>query len=110
MEKLIDISIDPVLSFLDLLLADKTTKKNIVWATDTYESLGSAFTDKKQLDRDKLLLHKDVIKPRIQKSLETQADRTRKKTKVFTPAWLCNMMNNHCDEVWFERERLQRRK
>lgn len=26
-----------------------------------------------------------------------------KKAEVFTPAWLCNLMNNHCDEDWFGR-------
>ena len=36
MEKLIDIGSEPILSLLKLLLQDKTTKKNIIWATDTY--------------------------------------------------------------------------
>lgn len=26
-----------------------------------------------------------------------------KKAEVFTPAWLCNRMNNYCDEDWFGR-------
>lgn len=46
MEKLIDIGSDPVASLLNLLLADKSTKKNIIWATDTYEELGHGFADK----------------------------------------------------------------
>ncbi|MGE9932635.1 Eco57I restriction-modification methylase domain-containing protein [Anaerovoracaceae bacterium SGI.174] len=101
MEKLIDIGRGPVSSFLDLLLADKATKKNIIWATDTYESLGHGFTDKEQMDQTLLLQHAELIKPRIQKTQETQAERTRKKAEVFTPAWLCNTMNNYCDEEWF---------
>lgn len=104
MEKLIDIGRGPVSSFLDLLLADKSTKKNIIWATDTYESLGHGFTDKEQIDQTLLLQHADLIKPRIQKTQETQAERTRKKAEVFTPAWLCNTMNNYCDEEWFGRK------
>ena len=55
MEKLIDIGRGPISSFLDLLLADKATKKNIIWATDTYESLGHGFTDKEQMDQTLLL-------------------------------------------------------
>lgn len=86
MEKLIDIGSDPVASLLDLLLADKSTKKNIIWATDTYEELGHGFADKEQIDEKLLLQHADIIKPRIQKSQEEQAARTRKKAEVFTPA------------------------
>lgn len=104
MEKLIDIGRGPVTSFLDLLLADKSTKRNIIWATDTYESLGNGFTDKEQMNQTLLLQHADLIKPRIQKTQEAQADRTRKKAEVFTPAWLCNTMNNYCDEEWFGRK------
>lgn len=104
MEKLIDIGSDPVASLLDLLLADKSTKRNIIWATDTYEELGHGFTDKEQIDEKLLLQHADIIKPRIQKSQEEQAARTRKKAEVFTPAWLCNLMNNYCDEDWFGRK------
>ena len=103
MEKLIDISSYPAKQVLDVLLQDKTTRKNIIWATDTYEELGEAFTDKVQLDANALLRQAELIRPRIQKSQEAQAERTRKKAEVFTPAWLCNQMNNHCDEDWFGR-------
>lgn len=89
---------------LDLLLQDKSTKRNIIWATDSYEALGEGFKDKEAITRGRLLLHADLIRPRIQKSLETQQERTRKKAEVFTPAWLCNKMNNNCDEVWFGRK------
>jgi type II restriction enzyme len=103
-EKLIDIQSGPVASLLDLLLKDKSTKKNIIWATDTYEELGHGFTDKEPISRSLLLQHADIIKPRIQKSQEAQQERTRKKAEVFTPAWLCNLMNNYCDEEWFGRK------
>jgi hypothetical protein len=103
-EKLIDIGSAPVAPLLDILLKDKSTKKNIIWATDTYEEYGDGFTDKEQIDRDLLLQHADIIKPRIQKSQEAQAARTRKKAEVFTPAWLCNLMNNYCDKEWFGRK------
>lgn len=32
---------------LKLLLQDKTTKKNIIWATDFYASFGEAYMDRK---------------------------------------------------------------
>lgn len=103
MEKLIDIGGYPVVNVLDLLLQDKSTKKNIIWATDTYEEYGEGFTDKEQMNVSTLLRRTDIIRPRIQKSQEAQAERTRKKAEVFTPAWLCNRMNNYCDEDWFGR-------
>lgn len=101
---LIDIRSYPVVNVLDLLLQDKSTKKNIIWATDTYEAFGEGFSDKEPLSIDALLYRPDLIRPRIQKSQEDQALRTRKKAEVFTPAWLCNQMNNYCDEDWFGRE------
>ena len=63
MEKLIDISSYPVVNVLDLLLQDKSTKKNIIWATDTYEELGEGFTDKVQINADALLQRPDLIRP-----------------------------------------------
>lgn len=102
-KKLIDISSYPIINILDLLIQDKSTGKNIIWATDTYETYGDGFTDKAQMSRDVLLRYVDIICPRIEKSFETQVQRTRKKAEVFTPAWLCNHMNNNCDEAWFGR-------
>ena len=104
MERLIDVASYPVLPVLDKLLQNKSTKKNIIWATDTYASFGNGFQDTDQIDRTLLLQHADVIRPRIRKSMEDQAQRTRKKAEVFTPAWVCNEMNNVCDEDWFHRK------
>lgn len=101
MEKLIDVSSYPVVNVLDLLLRDKTTKKNIIWATDTYVGLGEGFTDKDQISADLLLRHSEMICPRVRKTQEAQAARTRKRAEVFTPVWICNQMNNHCDNDWF---------
>ena len=102
-EKSMDISDYPVANVLDLLLQDKSTKNNIFWATDIYEKFGEGSTDKEQIDAYALLRRTDIIRPRIQKSLEAQAQRTRKKAEIITPSWLCNRMNNHCDEDWFGR-------
>lgn len=53
-----------------------------------------------------LLLDEDgacIIQPRVLKAREEQALRTRKKAEVFTLAWVCCLMNDYCDEIWFER-------
>ncbi len=91
-------------SVLPLLLQDKTTGKNIIWATGTYAYLGSYFSDESQITTELVAgINQDMIQPRIYKTLETQAARTKKHAEVFTPAWICCMMNNHLDEEWFGR-------
>lgn len=41
MSVLIDINAYPIKDLLPILLLDKSTKKNIIWATDIYASFGS---------------------------------------------------------------------
>ena len=48
MERLIDINSSPVANYLDILLKDMTTGKNIIWATDAYLKYGEDFGDKNQ--------------------------------------------------------------
>jgi len=75
---------------LKLLLQDKTTKKNIIWATDSYASFGEAYTDRSQITEIQLArLNYGLIQPRISKNIEQQTWRTRKSAEVFTPAWIC---------------------
>lgn len=104
MEKLIDIESYPIQDTLNLLLQDKTTKKNIIWATDAYAENGDGFLDRQEIKATRRINFTNLIKPRIEKTQEDQQDRTRKKAEVFTPAWLCNRMNNYCDESWFGRK------
>ncbi|MBQ3717785.1 MAG: hypothetical protein II893_00075 [Methanomicrobium sp.] len=93
----------PVKNVLDALLKDKTTKKNIIFATDAYSEYN--VDSKTEMTSDFILgLDSFVIQPRVFKSLEEQSQRTRKKAEVFTPSWVCNRMNNHCDAEWFGRE------
>lgn len=102
MKELIDISTYPVKDVLSILLLDQTTKKNIIWATDAYASLGLGYDDKNIITQE-LLVGEFILQPRISKSLEEQLERTRKKAEVMTPVWLCNKMNNYADEQWFNR-------
>ena len=97
LQELIQLTEYPVIGVLDKLLKDKTTKKNIIFATDEYD------TDvKNEITKEFLLNNKEYeIQPRVCKSLEEQSTRTRTKAEVFTPSWICNKMNNHCDEEWF---------
>lgn len=100
--KLIDITAYPIAGLLDTLLQDRTTKKNIIWATDAYASLGEEYQDKNQMLKETFLKGSSLtIRPRIEKAIEEQQERTKKKAEVFTPAWLCNQMNNCLDEDYF---------
>lgn len=102
---LIEINHSPVADVLDILLKDMTTGDTIIWATDMYSSEGEGFRDKDHLKPKMFIGAKSlIIRPRIEKSLEEQQERTKKKAEVFTPSWLCNEMNNYCDEEWFGRK------
>ena len=90
---------------LDKLLIDKTTKKNIVWATDAYNYAGEEYDRGKQITVFSVTgVNAGVIKTRARKEMEHQEKRTRQHAEVFTPLWVCNKMNNHADDIWFDRE------
>ena len=102
MGDLININSYPVKPVLKLLLTDKTTKQNIVFGTDSYEHLGDSYKKNCQIEVSLLKgWSKIEIQPRVLKKAADQADRTKKKAEVMTPAWIVNNMNNHCDEEWF---------
>lgn len=105
MERLIDLDLLQVRSVLPILLQDRTTDQNIIWATDTYEACGEGYSAKEPITAALVTgENSSIIQPRIAKAVSDQADRTKKHAEVFTPAWICNMMVNHCDEVWFGRK------
>ena len=106
MEQLIDFHAPEVQAVLDTLLKDKSTGKNIIWATDPPEELQTVMyepvTDRSQITTQQLgLTHYEVVLPRMMKQTDTQKQRTRKKGEVFSPAWVCNKMNNALDADWF---------
>lgn len=102
---LIDLRSIPIQVTLKTLLQDKTTKKNIIWATMSYEEYGPEFKDDRPITANALLgLNPMVLQPRVLKSMEEQQARTKSKAEVFTPSWLCNKMNNYLDEDWFGRK------
>lgn len=108
-KRLIDISEEQLLeqdsSLLDLLLADKTTGTNIIWASSDYEEYGDAYRHDRPITPELITGDKsDVIQPRIQKSKDSQTSRTRDKAEVFTPSWVCNAQNNLVDQAWFGRK------
>lgn len=96
----IDIKEDYLLEvdLLEILLQDKTTGKNILWATDSYEKGRDAFSPLAPITID-LITGKNgnLIQPRAVKSREEQLMRTRDKAEVFTPLSIVKQMNDACD-------------
>ncbi len=87
------------------LLRDRTTRKNIFWATHGYEARGEPYQYFSEITVESITGENgSVIQPRVSKSAEEQRFRVRSKAEVFTPAWLCNAQNNLIDEQWFGRK------
>ena len=87
------------MKLLEILLKDRTTQKNIIWATDDYKKFGKDFSADKEIKFEQVHL----IKPRFLKSSQNKKSRVRDKAEVFTPAWVCNQQNNLIDETYFGR-------
>lgn len=104
MEELIKLESYPVRGLVGRLLQDKTTRKNIIFASESYSDYGAGYKDYSQMTGDVLLcIDSCDIQPRVYKAASEQTKRTRKRAEVFTPAWIVNQMNNHCDAEWFGR-------
>lgn len=89
---------------LKVLLADRTTGRNIIWATDHYAEFGPGHQASDEVTPQAVTgVHARVIQPRIHKAQALRSDRTRGRGEVFTPSWLCNEQNNLCDDAWFGR-------
>ena len=90
---------------LSILLRDRSSGKNIIWATDIYADKGEAYDSQQAIKVDLITgrLGK-VIRPRIDKSKKEQQHRIKDKAEVFTPSWICNNQNNLVDNAWFEKE------
>ena len=91
-------------TLLRLLLLDKTSHRNILWATGGYAGLGAGYDEYDEILPDRITgEHTRLILPRASKKPEMQEERTRSKAEVFTPSWVCNSQNNLIDEQWFGR-------
>lgn len=84
---------------LKILLRDRTTGKNIIWATKTYELLGKEFEAREPI-KLKLITgnNSSLIRPRIEKLKYEQKERTKGKAEVFTPIWIVEKQNNIIDQ------------
>lgn len=106
-EPLIDIQKDirelSMMGFMEKLLADKTTGRHILWATDAYETEGEAYGRGREIE----LAEISLVKTRARKAAEQQSSRTRRHGEVFTPRWVCDFMNDALDRDWFSVEKME---
>lgn len=84
---------------LEILLVDRTTKKNIIWATNNYSRKG--YFEKHNIYPVNVTGRYNPIKPRIEKSKQEQTRRSKDMAEVFTASWICNNQNNLIDDEWF---------
>lgn len=90
---------------LSILLQDKSSGKNIIWATEDYVSNGICFDKTAEIKLGCVTgIFGNLIKPRTEKSKKEQQTRIKDKAEVFTPSWICNKQNNLVDSAWFGRE------
>lgn len=88
------------LGLLDKLLADKTTGKHIMWATDAYTDLGCSYGRNEEITPELVTgPNASVIKTRARKEMEQQSSRTRQHGEVSTPLWVCKRMCDYADEM-----------
>ncbi|MGM0303235.1 hypothetical protein IGI66_002900 [Enterococcus sp. AZ048] len=83
---------------LKILLKDRTTQRNIIWATNTYEKMGKGFGASDSITIKHVTgTQSKLIRPRIEKLKYEQKDRTKIKAEVFTPTWIVKMQNDLID-------------
>lgn len=84
---------------LKILLRDRTTQRNIIWATKTYEQMRKGYNASDSITIKHVTgAQSKLIRPRIQKLKYEQKDRTKGKAEVFTPTWIVKKQNDIVDK------------
>ncbi|MBR6049818.1 MAG: restriction endonuclease subunit M [Clostridia bacterium] len=87
---------------LSILLKDRSSGQNIIWATDNYAPRGFGYQSYDNITVQSVTGYNgNVVKPRVEKSKKEQTERIKQKAEVFTPSWICNKQNNLVDNAWF---------
>ena len=99
----IDQTAQDIDSLLRTLLKDKTTQRNIVWASPSYEGMGKSFCSDQPIRRSLLVgKHQSIVQPRVAKHVRKQEQRTRSSGEVFTPPWLVDKQVSAVLEEWID--------
>ena len=84
---------------VNILLKDRTTGKNIIWATGDYVDKGHQPTD------EIISAHTKEIEPHNSKSVQRKKFRVRSRAEVFTPHWICEKQNYLVNKIFFSKLR-----
>lgn len=85
------------------LLDDKTTKQNIIWATDTYSGYGAGYGCREAITAELIAgANANIIKTRARKAMEQQSERTQQHAEGFSPFWICEKMKSYQRGVGWE--------
>jgi len=96
------LKLDNVEQYLDILLKDFTTGKNIIWATNLNDDDEQMSIE--EISKLTLLNNSNIINYRFETSPLQKKTRTKKHAEVATPIWMVNNMINLIDENYFGRE------
>ena len=93
------------MGLLEPLLKDKSTKGNILWATDAYADRGVGYGRGEEIRTERITgKNSDLIKTRARRAMEQRTERTRQHAEVFTPLRIVKKMIDAADEQWFGRK------
>lgn len=88
---------------LKILLRDRTTNKNIIWATSTYERYGKGYGAKDPIKLQSIMdENANFVKPRTGKRTYQQKERTKGRAEVFTPTWIVALQNQVIEQEFQE--------
>lgn len=88
------------MGLLDKLLVDKTTRGNIMWATDAYDHAGQEHEKNREITvRSITGNNSDMIKTRARREMEHRQNRVKSHGEVSTPLWLCRRMNRDMEKA-----------
>ena len=88
---------------LSILLKDKTTNKNIIWAKNDVNFAYIRQRNSIKLNFDKQNNLKGIYKQFNKSAIEKDVH-MKENAAVYTPAFVCNMQNNMFDSLWFKRK------
>lgn len=84
---------------LNILLIDRTTNRNIIWATDSYNDRGGEYGFAEPIKPELITGNNNyLIQPRAAKTLSEQRKRTKDIAEVFTPLTIVEKMNSEIDQ------------
>ena len=90
----------PLRQVMPELVADRTTGRSIVFATDTYEYRGNFYrADQPMIPLLTLsMIFEEILLPRVQKTKEQQQSRTKARAEVFTPRKVVTQMLDYLEQ------------